>query len=110
MIREQSKNANLVVLLLDIQDLIINTDSKTISVKKEKHTELLGRDLNPTKTLIVLNKVDNRLDLLTSPLEDHALILNDVKFPITGAISCRKEFAINELIELLTKRVLKKEA
>jgi Predicted GTPases len=91
-------------MLLDIEDLIIDPDTKSIFLKEEKRLELFEQEIDPQKTFIVINKADKANTQLSS-LNNYNLKINQFKFPVFGIISCKNEYAVNDLIESLSKKV-----
>lgn len=105
-LREQTKQSNFNILLLDINDILFNTDSKEISLKDPVHLNKYGKDLDLSKTVIVLNKTDTKSGDISGQLKDSWIHFEFGKIPVVASISIKNDEGVTSLIDLISARVL----
>lgn len=61
--------------------------------------------MDAKKTIVVINKADKKFKSEEEALDGYKLLFENQQFHVFGMISCLNEYAINDLIELLSNRV-----
>ena len=93
------------ILLLDIQDLDINFEKGEARLKNNSIENIFGEEVNPEKTVVVINKIDSLKTQLISKNQNLKLVLKDISLRVEGMISVKQDVAINDLINFVSSRV-----
>jgi hypothetical protein len=103
---EQSKQSNLNILLLDINDVIFSDDFKNISLKDPSHLKKYGKDLDLARTVIVLNKIDTKsLQIIDREIKNVSIEFEFGTIPVIAAVSIKNDDGVNLFIETITDKV-----
>jgi hypothetical protein len=93
------------ILLLDIEDLDINNELGEAKLKNNSIETIFGEDVDPEKTVVVINKIDSLKKQLKKSSRNIKLILKDHSLTVATMISVKQDVAINDLINFGSSRV-----
>ena len=104
--REQIKESNLNLLLLDINDVQLNLKEKSILPKDTEKFKKISEIATNEQTVILLNKSDTVNLPESCNLKEFSLIWNDKAYKIFEVISCKENQGVQNFENRLAEEVI----